>query len=227
MEGSKRRVNVRPPNRGKITSVLYKIAYYQNRSDEVPNQNLAADLARTKNAKGIAEIAENLGNANPNIRADCLKVLYEIGYINPKLISSHAEKFVTLLSARNNRLVWGAMIGLSTIAREQSVVIAAHIDEIIETMAKGSVITVDNGIKTLAVVASKQAETRQKLLHFLIDHLKTCRSKEVPQHAESILVAIDANWKSQFVAVLESRQSEYIPSQAKRIKKVIREAQTL
>ena len=38
-------------------SVLNKIAYFQNRRDEVPNQELARQLAEKKNKKGIQEIA--------------------------------------------------------------------------------------------------------------------------------------------------------------------------
>jgi len=191
-------------------SVLKKIAYFQNRRDEVPNQLLAAELAKAKDTKGIKEIAENLDNENPSIRADCLKVLYEVGYISPKLVSGYAESFLSLLKASNNRLVWGAMIALSTIASEQSGTIAKHIDEIIETMNKGSVITVDNGIKTLAIVASKQVGVQPKLMAFLVEHLRTCRAKEVPQHAESTLVAVDAKSKARFIAALESRKANTI-----------------
>jgi len=51
-------------------SVLDKIAYFQNRRDEVPNQELARELARTKNKAGVREIAANLWNKNKSIRSD-------------------------------------------------------------------------------------------------------------------------------------------------------------
>jgi hypothetical protein len=206
-------------------SVLNKIAYFQNRRDEVPNQRLAAELAKTKDTKGIREIAENLRNGNPNIQADCLKVLYEIGCINPKLVSGYVDDFLELLKSKNNRLVWGAMIGLSTIAGEQSAAIGSHADAIMETMNKGSVITVDNGIRTLAVVASKQPRLKKRLVAFLFDHLRMCRAKDVPQHSEKILVAVDSGSKSQFIKVLESRLSEFNASQARRVSRLIRRAQ--
>ena len=40
-------------------SVLNKIAFYQDRRDEVPNQEVAHTLAQTRNAADIREIAEN------------------------------------------------------------------------------------------------------------------------------------------------------------------------
>ena len=74
-------------------STLEKIAFYQNRRDEVPNQLLAKELAATKNKEGIREIAANLENKNKNVRSDCLKVLYEIGYLEPGLISRLRGRF--------------------------------------------------------------------------------------------------------------------------------------
>jgi hypothetical protein len=97
-------------------STLEKIAYFQNRRDEVLNQLLARELAEAKNKAGIQAIAENLGNKNKNIRSDCLKVLYEIGYLEPALIADYVDKFLLLLKGKDNRMVWGAMIRLAIIA---------------------------------------------------------------------------------------------------------------
>jgi len=97
-------------------STLDKIAFFQNRRDEVPNQLLAKELAETKNKQGIQEIVENLDNKNKNVRSDCLKVLYEIGYLNPGLIADYGNDFLKPPKSKENRMVWGAMIGLATIA---------------------------------------------------------------------------------------------------------------
>ena len=90
------------------------------RRDEVPNQELARDLATKKDKAGIREIAENLWNKDKNIQADCIKVLYEIGYLEPKLIADYAEDFVKLLKSKNNRLVWGGMTALAEVAKVES-----------------------------------------------------------------------------------------------------------
>ena len=57
--------------------VLQQIAYFQNRRDEVPNQQLAQALAAQQYVAGIQEIAQNLWHENPAVQSDCLKVLYE------------------------------------------------------------------------------------------------------------------------------------------------------
>jgi hypothetical protein len=95
---------------------LDRIAYCQGRRDEVPNQELARDLAAREDRQGIREIVAGLRNFEPAIRSDCLNVLYEIGYIKPHLIAPYAADFLNLLHDRDNRLVGGAMIALSMIA---------------------------------------------------------------------------------------------------------------
>src|SRR5512147_2818588 len=98
-------------------SVLDKLAHSLGRRDEVPNQELARDLAARKDKAGIHEIAENLWNKDRNIQADCIKVLYEVGYMEPKLIADYAEDFAKLLRSKNNRLVWGGMTALAAVAK--------------------------------------------------------------------------------------------------------------
>ena len=204
---------------------LQRIAYYQARRDEVPNQELAKELAAKKDRKGIREIATNLWNENPNVQSDCLKVLYEIGYLQPELIAPYADDFLRLLRSRNNRLVWGAMIALSTVADLRADAIYPHVAEIKRVMDQGSVITKDNGVRVLALVAAHKAVYSQDIFPYLLHHLETCRPKDVPQHAEKTVVAVNARNQQQFVAVLEKRLVDLSGSQAARVQKVIKEAE--
>src|SRR5262245_54648824 len=158
-------------------AILDQIAYFQQRRDEVPNQELARDLAERRDQAGIREIADNLANDNPQIQSDCLKVLYEIGYREPELIAAYAPAFVALLRSRNNRLVWGSMIALSTIAQIAPDMLFAHCTVIQQAIERGSVITVDNGIKTLARIAASNAAYNQVIFPYLLRHLDTCRPK--------------------------------------------------
>ena len=206
-------------------SSLQKIAYYQNRRDEVPNQELAKALATKRDRKGIREIAENLWSENPNVQSDCLKVLYEIGFLQPELVAPYIGDFLKLLRSRNNRLVWGAMIALSTVADVKADTIYPHVAEIQQVMDQSSVITKDNGVSVLAHVAAHSAAYSREIFPYLLHHLETCRPKDVPQHAERTLVAVNARNKKQFVAVLEKRLVDLSGSQSARVKKAIKEAE--
>ena len=161
-------------------SVLDRIAYYQGRRDEVPNQVLARMLAANGDEAGIGEIATNLWNKEPNIQSDCLKVLYEIGYLRPELIAPYASDFLKLLGSRNNRLVWGGMIALSTIAEIAADDIYPLVAEIQCVMASGTAITVDAGVLALARLAATNEARCAALLPYLFELLRTCRLSDVP-----------------------------------------------
>jgi hypothetical protein len=206
-------------------STLPGIAYYQNRRDEVPNQELAQELAAKKDRKGIREIAANLWNENPDVQSDCLKVLYEIGYLQPELAAPYAEDYLKLLHSRNNRLVWGAMIALSTVAHLKADVIYPRVAEIKQVMDEGSVITKDNGVRVLALVAAQSAAYSKEIFPYLLHHLETCRPKDVPQHAEKAAIAVNTRNRKQFIAVLEKRLVDLSGSQAARVQKVIKEVE--
>jgi hypothetical protein len=206
-------------------SVLNQIAYYQNRRDEVPNQELARRLAETRDEKGIQEIAENLWNKNTNIQSDCLKVLYETGYLEPNLIAGYAEDFLKMLRSCNNRLVWGSMIALSTIATIAADTIYPHYEQIQKAMEVGSVITVDSGVLTLAALASTSSERNEKIFPYLSKHLEKCRPKDVPQHAEKTLLAVNSGNKRNFIGVLEKRMEDMTESQAARLRRTIKKAE--
>jgi hypothetical protein len=203
-------------------SVLERLAYFQGRRDEVPNRELAQQLVATKNHDGIREIAANLWHKDENVRSDCIKVLYEVGYLDPALIGDYAGDVLKLLQSKSNRLVWGAMITLATVAAIKADDLYEHRAEIQKAMVNGSVITVDAAVKALATVASQKDAYRKELFPHLLLHLQTCRPKDVPQHAESTLVAVDPGHSATFVAVLEKRLPDLSGSQAARVRKVIR-----
>jgi len=204
-------------------STLEKIAYYQGRRDEVPNQLLAKDLVQAEDEEGIKEIAKNLENSNKNIRSDCLKVLYEIGYLNPKLIAGHVADFLKLLNNKDNRMVWGAMIGLASIASQRPKEIWASIDDVIRVVESGTVITKVWGMRALAQVAASDPSYKLKIFPFLINQIQVCIPRDVPTHSESILCAVDHENKTELLAVLESRRSELTPPQLARFKKILKQ----
>lgn len=208
-------------------SVLNRISYLQNRRDEIPNQELARELAESNNLVGIKEITENLFNKDKNIANDCIKVLYEIGYINPVLISEFVLDVVKLLKSKNNRLVWGAMITLSLIAPIKADALFNNLEVIYSAIKDGSVITVDNGIKVLAIIASKNEQYNKTIFPYLINHLRTCRPKEVAQHSESIFVSVNANNKEAFTGVLKQREISLSSSQLVRVKKLYKKVLTI
>ena len=205
-------------------SILDRIASAHGRGDEALNQQLARELVEQDDQDGIRELVANLWHGDQGVRSDCLKTLYEVGYLRPELIAEYAGEFLRLLHDRNNRMVWGGMIALATIAPVRPDELYQDRKQIQDAMAEGSVITVDNGVKVLAAIAAANASYRDDLFPYLLNHLATCRPKDVPQHAEPTLQAVDEAHAESFVAVLEQRLGSMSASQAARVKRVIRES---
>ena len=154
-------------------------------------------------------------------------MLYEIGYLDPALVADFAEDFLKLLKSRNNRLVWGGMIALGVVADRRPEVVLANLEVIKAAMRAGSVITVDNAVQTLARAASAGEKYRKVMFPLLISHLKSCRPKDVPQHSEKSLPAVDAVNRKEFIAVLNRRMDDLSGAGLARVKKVIKQAQAL
>lgn len=204
-------------------AVLQRIAYFLGRRDEVPNRDLARSLAASRDEAGIREIARNLRNGIPAVESDCLKVLYEIGYIEPRLIAPYVEELLRLLRSKNNRMILGSMIALSTISALKAREIWGQIEVVLSAIDRGTLITVVWGVKTLSGVASTSKAYRSNLFPILADHLRSCNPRDLPLHAENMLPAIDGDNRESFLALLDARRAELSPSQATRLKKVLRE----
>ncbi len=208
-------------------SVLEKIAWFQHRRDEVPNQELARHLAETRNQEDITEIADNLWNAEPNIQSDCLKVLYELGYLAPELIAPYAAQFLKLITQRNNRLVWGGMIALSTIAALRADELFPHAAAIQKVMAAGSVITNDAGMKTLSSLAAHNAEYSRALAPYLLERLASARPVDSPRYAEVILPAMGSREKADLIHILQKWIASAPVSRRKRLERTLKAAEAI
>jgi hypothetical protein len=201
-------------------SVLNKIVFFQNRRDEVPNQELAKELVKTENRLGISEIVQNLQYKNKSVQSDCLKVLYEISYIQPEFIADYVLEFLELLKSKTNRVIWGGMIVLATIAENKPKEIFEQLTTVTDVIEHGSLITVVWGVKALAKVAATNQTYKQKISPFLIGQLKKCIPRDVAMHAENILPAIDQTNKTDFLSILETRKPQLSSVQLARLKKI-------
>lgn len=202
--------------------MIERLATNLGRNDEEPNIELAEELVKNEDAEGIKEIVGGLTQKKA-IANDSIKVLYEIGERNPKLIRDYADDFLNLLTSSNNRLVWGAMTALNTIAEEVPSAIFTQIDKVISAYKNGSVITIDNSMSVFAKVCMADKRYEVAIFPMLLEHLRTCRTKEIPQHAERISICINSDNKTEFLKVLEERKDELSISQLKRVQKLIKD----
>lgn len=202
-------------------TVLEQLASAQNIKGEQPNIDLAETLVASKNQSDIAAVVAGL-TAKQKVANDCIKVLYEIGARAPELIAPYDQQFLDGLKSKNNRLVWGSMTALSEIVELQAAHIYAQVDVVLAAFESGSVITIDNGVTVLAKLSAANDSYQARLFPFLLQHLTTCRAKEVPQHAERTMIAVNANNSAEFVKVLQKRLPELSSAQQKRVNKILK-----
>ncbi len=197
--------------------MIEKLAYSLGKQDESPNIALADELVKTKNKTGIKEIAEGLAHPKAQIANDCIKVLYEIGGKAPELIADYVNVFINCLSSKNNRLVWGSMTALAEIAEYKPEEIFNQLDAVIDAYKHGSVITVDNSISVFAKLVKSGKKYEENVFPIIVQHLETCRPKEVGQHAERAFVCVNKDNAEIFKQVLLKRKDALTQAQQKRI----------
>ncbi|MGG3571782.1 hypothetical protein ABES25_17170 [Bacillus gobiensis] len=202
--------------------MIKQIAYYLDREDEQPNIALAEELCAEENAAGIKEIVDGLANTNKKIAADCIKVISEVGERKPELIAPYVSILIEQLNSKNNRMVWGAMTVLSKIAHLKPAELFEQRETIFHAYEKGSVITRDNSITVFAEQAKANKEYEPTMFRAIIEHLNTCRPKEVGQHAERAFVCVTPENVLEFKEVLINRRDMLSDPQKKRVDKLLK-----
>ncbi len=202
--------------------VIDKLATLLNRRDEVPNQELAKQITVTNDKSAVKELFANLNNKNKGIQSDCIKVIYEIGALKPRLIADFINELITLLDNKNNRLQWGAMMALNTITNENPKSIHSALLKIIAVADKGSVITNDQCINILIKLCAMK-EYADDAFSLLNERLITSPTNQLPMYAEQALPVITDKNKTAFVKTLTSRLSEFEKDTKRlRVEKVIK-----
>ena len=204
-------------------SVLDELATALGRRDEVPNQELARKIVRKRDGPAVQELVENLAHKNKGIQNDCIKALYEIGEDNPNLIAKYYKEFGKLLESKNNRLVWGAMMALDTIALKEPKAVYGMLSKILRVAdTSGSVIAKDHAVGILAKLGTLRPYKRD-CVALLIEQLMSCPNNQFPMYVEMSFPVIDAGNRKRFQQVLETRRQKLDrESQQKRVAKVLK-----
>ncbi len=208
-------------------NIIDLLASTQGLKGSEANIVLAQKLAASENHEGIKELVENLFNKDKRIKSDCIKTLYEIGYIKPRLISDYYKEFLKLLTSKNNRLIWGSMIAIASIADLRPKEIFTELKLIMQTIKKGSVITVDAGIEILAKL-NTNPDYFNTIDPLLFEQLWRCPIKQLPMYFEKLLICINHKNKEIYLSIIEKRMYECErDSQKKRLEKVKKQINNL
>ncbi|SDC31232.1 hypothetical protein [Niabella drilacis] len=203
-------------------SIIAQLSTSLGRRDEVPNQELAAQIAKTNNKKAVGELVENLSNKNKDIQHDCIKTLYETGSLKPALILPYFDDFIRLLGSKNNRLQWGAMAALDQVAMEDTGATFRSIPVLAAAADSGSVITRDHFVSILIKLCGVKAHAADAFA-LLNEQLRNCPANQLPMYAENALPVINESNKAAFTQALTARLNDFEKeSKRKRVEKVLK-----
>ncbi|MEZ4920101.1 MAG: hypothetical protein R2792_13440 [Saprospiraceae bacterium] len=203
-------------------SVIEKLASSLGRRDEVPNQDLAREIATQADSDAVLELLGLLQHKSKDVQNDSIKVLYEIGALRPDLVAPHLHAFAALLSHKNNRLQWGGMTAIAAITPEVPDAVYNLLPQILDAAQKGSVITKDNAVLILIALCNV-SKYETAAFDLLLEQIQASPDNQLPMYAERALPVAPATSKKQFAAVLESRLPEIEKeSKRKRLEKVLK-----
>ncbi len=200
-------------------SYINEISYYQNDRSEESNKRLASRIAKENLQDAITEISTYLFDKNKTIASDCIAVLYHVGYEKPEMIFDLTDDFHKLLTHKNNRMVWGGMIALSTISEVEPNIVEKYIKDILLTFEKGSLISQVWAYKTIANI-SRQDASYETYIPFLLDVLEKTRAVDFAKRATIVNEIIQNKDKKRFLEILINR-SDLSKTATKVINKLI------
>jgi uncharacterized protein YfcZ (UPF0381/DUF406 family) len=203
-------------------SVTNRLASSLNRRDEEPNTELAKEIAAAGNTAAVKELIENLHHKNKAVQSDSIKVIYEIGKLNPGLFTGYVKELVALLDTKNNRLQWGVMTAIDHITNDVPKAVYAALSKIISTADQGSVITNDHCVSILVKLSAIE-NCQEVTLALLNERLLKSPVNQLPMYAEQALPVIDEKNKEGFIKTLIARLGD-VEKESKRlrIEKVIK-----
>lgn len=203
-------------------SIVDQLSCSLGRRDEVPNIELAQKIASAKDETAVKELVALLADKKKDVQNDSIKVLYEIGAINPVLVKRYLPQFLTQLKSKNNRMVWGAMTAIDSITEVVPEQVYAHITEILDAGERGSVIAKD-GVMDILVKLCVDEKFAKDIMPLLFEHLLKAATNQFPMYAESALPIITDQYKQQFIKILNDRISDLEKeSQKKRLEKLLK-----
>ena len=207
-------------------SILNELSSVQGRRDEILNQELAKKISSSGDSQAIQELVEGLQHKNKSIQSNCIKVLYEIGEHKPELIQNYVPEFLEVLQSNSNRLVWGAMTALDSIALLKPDEIYQQLPYILDKADSASVIAKDHALGILIKLSSLE-KYQKDVSGLLIHQLTLSAQNQFPMYLERSVPVLSGEFYPRLLDLVNDRLPEIEKeSKRKRLLRVIRKIES-
>lgn len=184
-----------------------------------PNIALAKQIVENNDQAGIIELINELNNKK--LAGDCIKVLYEIGYLNASLIDNYADIFLKLLAHKDNRMQWGAMTALAEVSKTKPEVVYENLSDIIYAANNGSVITKDQAFNILIRLA-KLETYYDDVFSIINNQLSIAPNNQFPKYVEQTFEIIKPSDVEILIKTIELKIDTIdVLSKRKRVEKIL------
>lgn len=212
----------------KKRDILDRLSVSTNRFDDLPNQELAAQIIFHMDTESVG-ILVGVIEAHDDVHApDAARVICEVGTRDEDLLLPHAERLVALCNWDNLNILPFAMYALSPVGHHVAdglwdlrdlfwQAISESDDH--QEMAQAA------AVRLLSAICAAGPDYARTLAGALVDLLGKCPPNDVAVFAESVLPALGVAHSHRAKPVLDRRMKELTPAEVARLRRAVRAAQ--
>lgn len=209
--------------------LLDRLAVAMNRHDDMPNQELAANIVFHLDTEAVDLLINSIERGDDVHAPDASRVVCEVGQRDEELLHPVEERLVSLVQTGQADMVPFAMYALSPVAHR----VATQLWDMRDVM--WNVLGDDNqhaelaraaAVRLLSALCASGPDYARTLAGGLVDLLGKCLPKDVALYAESVLPALGTAHSHRAKPVLDRRMKELTPAEVARLRRAVRVAQT-
>lgn len=208
--------------------VLGRLAVAMNRHDDMPNQELAANIVFHLDQDAVGILVGVIERGDDVQAPDAARVLCEVGTRDHELLLPVTERLVALCEQGATAMLPFAMYALSPVAHHVAEQLWDMRDvfwQVLTEQTDHADMAQAASVKLLSSLCAAGPDYARTLAGGLVDLLGKCLPKDVALYAESVLPALGAAHSHRAKPVLDRRMKELTPAEVARLRRAVRAAQ--
>jgi hypothetical protein len=203
--------------------IIERLSSSQARIDQGPNKALAGQIADEKDRAKVECLVRLLDHSDRHVVHDVILVLAQLAELDSSLVEDYLPAFIPILSSSVNSHIWGCMILISRVTRGNEAFVFNHLAEILEGMAKSTVVARDHGMRIM-VELYRHPQFREDVFVLYREQLQIAPDNQLGQYAMRILEYLESSHRPEIIRVLEERQQDLThDSHRRRIAKILQQ----
>jgi hypothetical protein len=209
--------------------LLARLAVSVQRTDDMPNLELAAGLVVDDDYEAVGLLIAVLERHDLEHAPDAAKVLCEVGVRAPELLVRHVDRLLALCDETQKDVLPYTMYAISPVAHLHAETLWDMRDlfwSALADLTQPTDMAQAGSVRLLSALCAAGADYARTLAGGLVDLLGKCQPKDVAFFAESVLPALGTAHSHRAKPVLDRRMKELTPAEVARLRRAVRAAQT-